>query len=387
MEHCKHCGQVDVDLTKLHDGTFACEECMEDLHYWRCEDCEEWYPNSVYCMRTHDDRTICSDCSDNYLFCDSCGELYHEDDIVTDGRVSVCESCFEYGYVRCDECGTIIDSDYAHWHDDGTYCDSCFEQMDVGINSYNYKPEPIFKGNPESGLYYGVELEVDDGSDEEDCANELHDVSDSIYMKHDGSLDDGFEIVTHPASLKYHMNGMNWHNICKTAVSYGYRSHDTNTCGLHIHASRDGLGETESEQDLVIAKLMLLFDRNWDNIVKFSRRNFYALEEWAKKLDSEIEPDDDETMAVRKSKMNSYDRYRAINLTNTHTIEFRVFRGSLKPETVLASIQFVDTLITVCKQTKLSDMARLSWKRIFDGTQHKELKAYLESRDLVKVEE
>ena len=46
-----------------------------------------------------------------------------------------------------------------------------------------------------------------------------------VYCKHDGSLDEGFEIVSHPATLDSHMHSFPWEQMMNAAVSMGYRSH------------------------------------------------------------------------------------------------------------------------------------------------------------------
>lgn len=46
-----------------------------------------------------------------------------------------------------------------------------------------------------------------------------------VYIKHDGSLDDGLEIVTHPMSLDFHFNQMPWAEVLDKAKAMGYRSH------------------------------------------------------------------------------------------------------------------------------------------------------------------
>jgi len=35
----------------------------------------------------------------------------------------------------------------------------------------------------------------------------------NAYCKHDGSLNDGFEIVTHPMTLDYHLHRMPWEEL------------------------------------------------------------------------------------------------------------------------------------------------------------------------------
>jgi hypothetical protein len=234
-----------------------------------------------------------------------------------------------------------------------------------------------------TALFYGVELEIDCGGDT--ITGDLCEIPE-IYLKEDGSLSCGFEIVTHPATLDYHLHELPWKDICSIARSGGYRSHDTTTCGLHIHASRAGFGRTATEQDLTIAKLMLLFDRFWDAyIVPFSRRDYSTINRWAKKPDSNITDKDTIGAAVRKVQDRKRNRYQAINLTNTDTVEFRIFRGTLKASTIKASIQWIDTLIHFCKKTPLKDFAEITWEEIFADTDHVELREYLEKRNLMKT--
>lgn len=79
------------------------------------------------------------------------------------------------------------------------------------------------------------------------------------------------EIVTHPMSLEYHKDFC-WDRVMKKAVYLGYRSHQTSTCGLHIHANRDSLGLNRDEQDEVISRILYFVEHHWNEMLKFSRR-------------------------------------------------------------------------------------------------------------------
>ena len=59
-------------------------------------------------------------------------------------------------------------------------------------------------------------------------------------------------------------------------------------------------------------------------------------------------------------------RYKAINLMNLGTIEFRLFKGTLKLNTFLASLQFVVVITRFVKSIKLNDIFTVSWSDIFD---------------------
>ena len=88
-------------------------------------------------------------------------------------------------------------------------------------------PHLFFYGNEKR--YFGVELEVDESGKDNDNAATLKSIAntheENIYIKSDGSLEDGFEIVSHPMTLEYHTEEMNWKALLWEAVSMGYRSH------------------------------------------------------------------------------------------------------------------------------------------------------------------
>jgi hypothetical protein len=194
------------------------------------------------------------------------------------------------------------------------------------------------------------------------------------------------EIVTHPATLEYHAKHFPWSEICDVALSHGYSSHDTETCGLHIHASRSLFGNTAVEQDLTIAKIILLIDRWYDSyIVRFARRDLAKMRRWADKPNAGIRPDDDNVAAVDKSKKTATDRYKAVNLCNYSTVEFRFFRGTLRRDTIIASVQWTDAIIKYCRCTPLKDLFSATWEEIFCNTDHAELTEYLKQRGLHNV--
>jgi hypothetical protein len=51
---------------------------------------------------------------------------------------------------------------------------------------------------------------------------------------------------------------------------------------------------------------------------------------------------------------HSSDRYEALNITNLETVEFRIFRGSLRYESVIAALEFVNSLMTFCTPGSVS---------------------------------
>ena len=374
------------------DGLLYCEDCFCEL-FSVCPDCGEVIPvleavlvNSGF----NDERYVCESCiEDGYFRCTHCEEYFSNNHLwAEDSEYVICDSCSDYYYV-CAGCNEIIHQDDAEYHDGNYYCSSCYDDvcdnLDNVVNEYSYKPIPIFLGDSKDNLYIGVELEVDRGSPY-DAAVELKD-SDNIYLKHDGSLGSGFEIVSHPATLEYHTHYLGWSEIMQICLSADMRSHDTSTCGLHCHVSRDFFGSNSDTQDLHIAKLILLINKFWDRyIVPFSRRDYSQLDRWAAKPDISISENDTEEEIVDKVKSSKHNgRYQGINLMNEHTIEFRMFRGTLKLNTFIASLQFVDCICRFAKDMKLSGIYSTNWSDLFYGkaTQYPELICYLKSRNLL----
>ena len=101
------------------------------------------------------------------------------------------------------------------------------------------------------------------------------------YCKHDGSLDDGFEIVTYPMSLDCQLHEMPWAAVLDKAISMGYLSHQAGTCGLRVHVSRKASGDTLDAQDNAIARVLFFVERHWAELLRFSRRTQRQLEQWA----------------------------------------------------------------------------------------------------------
>ena len=210
--------------------TFVCSSCHREL--------------PVSMRDNFDGRVLCEDCSDTLTtVCDLCGNRIWREDDRGDSGVTLCEHCRDNHYSECAECGHLVHNDDLHYlndDDDEGYCDSCWRDHERGqvIQSYYYKPQPIFYG--EGNRFLGVELEMDGGGERDSKASQILSVANGnnlehAYAKHDGSLAEGIELVTHPMTLEYHLNEMPWEATLKEAIGLGYTSHQARTCGLHVH--------------------------------------------------------------------------------------------------------------------------------------------------------
>ncbi len=255
------------------------------------------------------------------------------------------------------------------------------------IHNYAYKPTPNFLGSG-TKLFLGVELEVDYGSMTDNQLRDLWAMSDNeqlFYLKHDSSLNSGFELVTHPATLDYHRRKFPWggrrdrltekQSVLQTIRDYGYQSHRTTTCGLHIHASKAGLGRNNQEIDQTLNKLLILFGQHWKEIATFSRRTPDNLSRWARPnhIDAGLEI----PLLKKLNGMKIASHSRAINTGPRDTIEFRLFRGTLERMVLLAALEFVQTMVDLAKNNGTSWAYNSGWDDIVTaGSQYLGLSMY-----------
>lgn len=350
-----------------------------------CESCGHSFPLSQ--LADFDGSLLCSDCLETgTLFCAHCGTRIWKDDNAGDRETPLCQSCYDRFYIDCSICGRIIhqnDALFLDDDDDDAYCNSCYRRFTRGhrINDYYYKPAPIFYGK---GIrYFGVELEIDEGGEDSDKASALMSIANRnaelAYCKHDGSLHNGFEIVTHPMTLDFHRNEMPWPALLQRAISLGYYSHQAETCGLHVHVNRNTFGTIEGQQDACIARVLYFFERHWDELLKFSRRTPRQLEQWASRYGLKEQPRE---ILDHAKKGNHNGRYSCVNLENRETIEFRIFRGTLKWNTLIATLQLVNQICDLAISFSDEEIKAMPWTTFVSGCQSPELVQYLKERRL-----
>ncbi len=350
---------------------------MEEKIY--CIHCEREITGENYAIINGE--IICEDCVANHtITCDRCGSLVWEDDIYGDDYTNLCQHCYENYYTRCAECDCVIHNDDAYTNNGNSYCSECYDEIHSDIiHDYSYKPESVFYG--EGPRYFGVELEIDDGGRDDDNATALLNIGNEdeehIYIKHDGSIDDGMEIVSHPMSLEYHKDYC-WNEIMSKAIRMGYRSHQTSTCGLHVHVNRNSLGTNQEEQDEVISRILYFVEHHWNELLKFSRRSEYNINRWAARYGYENNP----KAILDKAKKGNNGRYAAVNLCNYHTIEFRLFRGTLKHNTFIAVLQLVNKICDTAVFMSDKMIQGLSWSDFVASITDEELIQYLKERRL-----
>ena len=369
--------EVTQEVIEEDELCFTCSNSMKNFNSWNqpitihyenkdvkvhktcaviCQVCDT---NSLWTAETPRynvfNKTTCHKCYDEiiennpdteWFDCDQCGTK--EDDTHrywSEARnENLCEPCYDIE-LRCDEC-----NDRYH-EDNGHECER--NDSSPYVNSYSYKPNAIFHGDDK--YFFGVELEVEtkDNGDYRWGAEYCQDtMNERGYLKEDGSLTQGFEIVTHPHSLAAMQNDFPW-NMLEELRKDGFRSWNTTTCGLHVHVSRTAFkSSTNQQRDTHQIKFMKLI---YDNELQVKRL--------AGRTSSYASFDDKGNVIPKvKSGHQSNGRRSAVNIENIDTIEVRIFRGSLRKERVLSAVEFVHAAVEYTRNLKISDSDKsLSW--------------------------
>lgn len=371
----EHFESLPDDLIEKYSKVFA-------LPKFVCTSCGNNFYREQ--LSPFDGELLCPAClSSQTVYCSCCDRRIWTDDNVGTDAQPLCQDCFDDHFERCTTCNALIRRGDTYYRGDTPYCAECYQSVGCGdeIMSYYFKPTPIFYG--EGKRFFGVELEIDGAGEDNDNAAEILHIANVerplVYCKHDGSLDDGFEIVTHPMTLDFHLHNMPWEQIVEEAKKLGYTSHQAGTCGLHVHVNRNAFGETEVQQDAVIARILYFVEKNWEELLKFSRRTQSQLDQWAARYGYKDQPKE---LLDHAKKSAHAGRYTSVNLTNKNTIEFRIFRGTLKHNTLIATLQLLDRICDVALFMSDEQVKAMSWTTFVSGCTQPELVQYLKERRL-----
>ena len=278
---------------------------------------------------------------------------------------------------RCRKCGayyiTQASADPAE-----ELCPSC--SLRLFITPYHrYSPPLHFwhvddNTDARNKLYYGFELEIDEGGEKHSIAAEIVKRMNPdpetpshpwfMYCSHDGSLNNGMELISMPATLAYHHSQREvYAELFKWLKSNSYLSHNTSTCGLHFHFSRAFFDDAPNPDECV-SKLLYLVERFWDELTVFSRRDYKSLSHYAKKID--MDPDD---FFDQWNKNHDHDgHYYSVNITNDDTIEFRMFRGTLNVDTFFATLDLVDAFVHLAKEKDLVTLQSMAFEDVLPNS-------------------
>jgi hypothetical protein len=312
---CPHCGldSVSTAFVKTDSGVHVCEACIKTL-YVTCRACHKPTLKS--------EATLIA------------GEWFSPQ--------------FASQYAECDECHCLITSRDAQQY--GGVCMNCLRGVVLDWNAkIDGKLDFLVTPSESKGKntrYFGVELEVEHNSGN-DKGNNLYQTARAVrsffnakkdpfvMIKHDGSLENGFEIVTAPATYGVHEAW--WNEFFKT---YGERgemsSRYTTTCGMHVHISKNSLTQLQIGKILVF--ICAHANRHFIKAIAGRDSNRYNNFTHAKRL----------TDAYGGTWIANEGRYTAVNLMNANTVEIRLFKGTLDKSKFFKNMEFVTALVEYC---------------------------------------
>lgn len=263
------------------------------------------------------------------------------------------------------------------------------------IHQFNYVPKYIKHFMPEESedttLLLGAEIEVggnnnissdnDKNSTVKKCIQIMNgsdsDEENLIYSTHDSTVQ--IEFDTMPCSLEFHKNKMNYREMFEYLDKEGYKGHDCETAGLHIHANRSYLGKSRISQELVISKILYILEKFNDEICVIARRdNDYS--EFAGEKQNE------DSIVELYGKYKDKGKRAALNLQHKDTIEFRMFKSTLKYETFILTLEFVKDIIDYAKSVDIEEIELAKWSDLMNCFSS-ELRKYYEFRYQKKVKD
>lgn len=370
---CAGCLRVGVI-----QGDGLCEVCRDPTSY-RCHHCQQPFPLPAA-------ESIAQPWCNAYNFCETCAQLrirtctgceypVYDMEVQTVGGLDYCAQCFTEGFRHCQDCDTgqaIEETIEINGGDrivcrncvgNYQYCTECDAHLTGNnlcahlrlpdperIRPFNYKPEPLFfsEAGEETSLFFGFELEVEKVRHKFN-AERISMVLDHpyLYPKRDGSLQQGFEVVSHPLSwLWLQHNRDNIRQILNGMKLHGCSSDDNPTTGFHVHMSRDAF------TTMHLYKFMRLFYENPKWTVQISGRKDLTVMDRYSSINKEPVKD-----LMRKARFGEQpDRYVAINLANPHTVELRMFKGTITPSVFWRYMEICKATFDFTKEVGISEV-------------------------------
>ncbi|NBP30338.1 MAG: hypothetical protein EBV23_12330 [Flavobacteriia bacterium] len=190
-------------------------------------------------------------------------------------------------------------------------------------------------GNPTIGVELEVEVSREASANTKalEVLQALNAEGERVIIKHDGSLNNGFEIVTRPMGREPYHRTL-WMEKFSPDIRRGLSSWDTQTCGLHTHIPQ--FFNSSKDASLVLA------------VQHPAIRNFVEClagrdtGQWAKFYCLRNKADTLRYLSGRRG-----DRYVAVNTNSRHnTHEIRIFKGNTKPSSIMRAIEFAEAVWT-----------------------------------------
>ena len=331
---------------------------------------------------------------EQFFCCEDCNNYFHSDEMNStyDGDYHVCNDCLSDNYSFSDNRGTYITHD--DWADEQED-DRNPEYENIGEyhsskRNLGHIPSSYDMRTPRVLLGLELEMEVHDDYDKDLRAGViLESISDFrdedgirhtyCLMEQDGSLDNGFEMVTAYTGLDVHKNQLQYFK----QKTKGMKSHNTSTCGLHVHVCKSSMTTLHG------AKLVLFINdpANAELVKAIARRDASGYAKFQNKKEDKHWLKDSVHSSKHKAdqlcRLNS-DRYEALNFRNEKTVEFRLFKGTLKYETMVSCLEFAFACWHFTAQASTSELTTAKFLEFICSPNNRKdtrfLRAYLKDK-------
>jgi hypothetical protein len=322
-------------------------EALDLINKYRSKDISLDF-SGIFCSVFNENLFQCADCSDYFL-----DHEYHnvQDDF------GVCNHCVNNYY------WSERNNYYSEHSDDDEDEDREYENIGDRHSSkheLDHIPSLYDQRKPRVLLGLELEMEIDGAYDLDERAGLLlsslgrYQTPSDNYLyalcEDDCSINRGFELVTAYTGLDVHAKQLEFFDT----RFKGAKSHNTDTCGLHVHICK-------SSMTTLHASKMVLFindPANHNLVFALARRDESS---YCKIYDKKSDKSWIKNALLRTKRKDQIqalnpDRYEALNFQNEKTVEFRLFKGTLKYSTIMACLEFTFATWHFCKNASTSQL-------------------------------
>ena len=288
-------------------------------------------------------------------YCEDCGGTFPDDEMVSvyGGDSHVCQGCRDedyYFHESSDQYVAYNDEEYSEY--DGDDCDH--ESEFDGVYRYDYDvmdrlSKMKLPNEPRitrKTLLAGLECEWEARNG---CPHDFPDQIDNLFdgkycvFKGDGSLGNGFEMVTAPCTLAYHRKQIDklfdWEDWTDNDKNTYVKAWNTDTCGIHVHLNRGSF--TGSQIGKILQIVNEDMNRNFIEAVAGRKANDYA--KFKQK-------------SIAEGSRRDYSKYEAVNTAHSQSIELRIFRGNATKNGILRVLEFSFALGEYVQQCSFNEL-------------------------------
>lgn len=352
-EACMDCGDIH-QITQMADA-FYIDEQHNDNHNYFCLNCE--IPRHFFTDR----RTVSCPLCSRYSHVTVTSQIDWEQAGLL---INVCPDCRDDALFCSAGDHYISESSRYSWLDeDDLICANCENSQSNPrelIESWNYRPSlefhPEVPTDPLRPLYIGIELEMTwpqhhRGGARQlayDWLTELTTTHEGLlYVKGDSSVEDGWEVVTHPMEPDWALENFPF-DFFQEAIDHGASATHTST-GTHVHIDKASLTTAQ------LWKMLQLHYKLKDFCGIMGGRGTnasYASWEQGESMKARF-------AQIAREKGRAFEgeaRYVPVNVRNEHTIELRYMAGGISPDIIRKNIEWVKALYDFTDYISVQDI-------------------------------